>query len=382
MKLNVEGESDPRFAVVEDAFRRNFEDLAEVGAALCIYSEGRPVVDLWGGYKNAARTEPWQRETIVCVYSVTKGVTALCIHMLVDRGLLDLDTPAWEYWPEFGKNGKEAVTPRHILSHTAGLPAFERPISVEEYYDWDLTVSRLAEQRPRWEPGTKFGYQALTFGHMAGELIRRISGKSPGAFLRSEVVEPLGGDFHLGIGAEHDDRIAELIPASSEEQANWGSPDPESLVWKAANNPQVGVPSVSNSSGWRRAEIPGANGHGDARTIARIYGALANKGSIDQVELLSSDCIEQMIQEQVSGVDCVMQLNGRMALGYALSGGWYRATPNPRSFGYPGLGGHMAFGDPDAALGFGYVTNQMKIPADFRDPRVARILDALDSCVN
>ena len=381
MTFKADGDCEDRFASVREAFERNFKDLGEVGAALCIYFQGRPVVDLWGGHKDAAGTQPWQRETIVCVYSVTKGLTALCVHMLVDRGSLTLDTPVAEYWPEFEQHGKETTTPRHILSHTAGLPAFEKPLSVEEYYDWDLVVSRLAEQRPSWEPGTRLGYQPSTFGHLAGELIRRTSGKSPGEFLRSEVVEPLGGDFHLGTGEEHDHRIAELIAAPAEEQANWGAPDPDSLLWKALTNPPVGDPSVSNTPRWRRAELPGANGHGDARTIARIYAALADGGALGQTRLLDSSSVEQMIEEQVSGKDCVMELEGRIALGYALSGGWFRATPSPRSFGYPGLGGHMAFADPDAKLGFAYVANQMKIPADFRDPRVARILDALETCL-
>ncbi len=379
--VRINGESDQRFAPVEDAFQRNFEDLGEVGAALCIYSNGRPVVDLWGGYKDAARAESWERDTIVCVYSVTKGLTALSVHMLVERGLLDLDTPVSEYWPEFAQNGKKAVTPRHILSHTAGLPAFDEPMTVDEYFDWDLVVSRLAQQKPRWEPGTRLGYQPATFGHLAGELIRRVSGKSPGAFLRSEVVEPLGGDFHVGTDEKHDHRVAELLPVTAEEAANWGSPDTESLAWKATSNPDVGIPAVANSVKWRRAELPGANGHGDARTVARTYAALANGGSLDGTRLLSNDAVEQMTQEQVAETDCVLQLEGRIALGYALNGGWFRTTPNPRSFGYPGLGGHMAFADPDAKIGFGYVANQMKIPADFRDPRVGRILDALDGCL-
>ncbi|VUX56239.1 conserved protein of unknown function [uncultured Woeseiaceae bacterium] len=381
MAFNIKGETDASFAAVEEAFSRNFEDQGEVGAALCIYRGDRPVVDLWGGFKNATKTEPWQRDTMVCVYSVSKGVTATCVHMLVDRGLLDLDTPVAEYWPEFAQNGKETVTPRHILSHTAGIPAFEQPMSVEEYLDWDVAVTRLAEQAPRWEPGSCLGYQPGTFGHLAGELIRRVSGKSPGEFLGSEVVQPLGGDFHFGISQEHDHRIAELVPAPPEELANWGAADPDSMVGKALGNPDVGTPSVSNSTGWRRAELPGANGHGDARTVARIYAALANGGTLDGIQLLSSDSLDQAIEEQVAGIDCVMQLEGRMALGYALSGGFFRTTSSPRAFGYPGLGGHMAFADPDAQLGFAYVANQMRIPADFVDPRVGRILDAVDKCL-
>ena len=382
MTVKIEGDCDGRFAAVRGAFERNFQELGEVGASLCIYSRGRPAVDLWGGFRDAGRTQPWQRDTIVCVYSVTKGLTALCAHMLIERGLLELDKPVGKVWPEFAQNGKEAMTLRHILSHTAGLSAFEKAITVDEYYDWDLVVSRLAEQAPLWTPGSQLGYQPATFGHLAGELIRRASGRTPGVFLREEVVEPLGGDFHVGTADEHHHRIADLVAAPSEEQANWGSPDPDSLMYKATSNPpDIGLPSVSNSPGWRRAEIPGANGHGDARTIARIYAALANGGAIDDVRLVNESTVEQMIEEQASGDDRVLGMEGRIALGYQLSGGYFRATPNPRSFGYPGLGGHMAFADPDAGIGFAYTANQMRIPDNFRDPRVARILDALDGCL-
>lgn len=378
--VNINGESDDRFNLVRRAFTQNFADLGEVGAALCVYHNGRRVVDLWGGFKDAARTEPWEGDTLACVYSVSKGITALCVHTLVDRGLIDLDKPVCEYWPEFAQNGKEAVTPRHILSHTAGIPAFERPISLEEYCDWDTAVTRLAEQTPRWEPGTRLGYQPLTYGHLAGELIRRVSGKRPGQFLSSEVTRP-GVDFYFGTEEEHDHRLAELVAAPPEELANMASPDPESLLGKALGNPPVVDPSVANSMAWRRAELPGTNGHTTARAVARIYAALACNGAVDQIELLSSETLAKATEEQVAGVDCVMNLEGRMALGFALSGGFFQTTPSPRAFGYPGAGGHMAFADPDADIGFGYVANQMRIPADYRDPRVSRILAALNECL-
>jgi len=308
-------------------------------------------------------------------------LTALCVHVLVDRGLLDLDAPVGRYWPEFAQHGKEATTARHILSHTAGVPFFEEPISVDEVCNWDLAVSRLAKQVPRWSPGTRLGYHPLTFGHLAGELVRRVSGTSLGSFLRTEVVEPIGGDFHVGTGVEHDARIAALVEPPPEEQANWGGSDADSLLWKATNNPPVGTPAVANSTAFRRAELPGGNGHGDARTVARVYAALANGGSIDGVKLLGADTVGRAIEEQAAGLDCVLQLETRQALGYALSGGWFRATRNPRSFGYLGLGGHMGFADPDAGIGFAYVTNQMRIPEGFHDPRLGRILDALETCL-
>jgi len=381
MSIAIEGMSEEGFGPVTDAFQQNFDDLGEVGAALCVYHRGRPVVDVWGGFKNAARSDHWRRDTIVNVYSVSKGLTALCVHMLVDRGLLDLDTPVREYWPEFGAHGKETVTPRHVLSHTAGLPAFELPMTTDEYYDWNLVTQRLADQATLWEPGTRLGYQPATFGHLAGELFRRASGVRISEFLDAEVVKPLGGSFYFGVPVVHDYRIAEVIATPPEDLVGIVPPDPESLHGKALGNPHHVDVNVANSAGWRRAELPGGNGHGDARTVARIYGALAMGGTLDGVELIGKGALANAIEEQIAGVDCVMNLEGRMALGFALSGGFFQTFRGESAFGYPGLGGHMAFGDPDSGVGFAYVANQMRSPPDYIDPRVTRILAALSDCL-
>jgi CubicO group peptidase (beta-lactamase class C family) len=374
MAVAIAGKSEDRFSPVVEAFNQNFEDLGEVGAALCVYHRGHPVVDVWGGFKDAARTEPWQSDTIVNVYSVSKGITALCVHMLVDRKLLDLDTPVCEYWPEFSKNGKESVTPRHVLSHTAGLPAFELPMTPAEYYDWDLVAKRLANQAPLWEPGTRLGYQPVTYGHLAGELFRRASGRRIAEFLDLEVVKPLGGSFYFGVPAAQDHRIAEVIATPPQELVGVDPPDPDSLLGKALGNPPVVDSTIANSEDWRRAELPGANGHGDARTVAGIYGVLAMGGTLDDVTLIGEEALANATEEQIAGVDCVMNLEGRMALGFALSGGFFQTTPSRNAFGYPGAGGHMGFADPDSGIGFGYVANQMKSPPDYHDPRVTRIL--------
>lgn len=377
----VEGEVDPRFELVKDAFSRNFDDLGEVGAALCIYYQGRPVVDIWGGFKDAARAEPWRSDTIVNVWSVSKGFTTLCVHILVEKGLLDLDTPVHKYWPEFAQNGKERVTPRHILSHTSGLPAFDLPITPEEYYDWDLVTGRLAKQAPLWEPGTRRGYQVKTFGHLAGELIRRVSGSEVSKAVSTEVVEPIGGSFFLGVPEAHDHRVAEVIMAPPQEPEGIDPPDPDSLQARAFNNPSNVKAEIVNSEQWRRAELPGSNGHSDARTIARMYGALAIGGTLDGVRLIGKETLADATKETIAEVDARLNTEGRIALGFALSGGAYQFTPNPRAFGYPGRGGHSGFADPDAGIGFGYVANQMKSPPDYLDPRLTRILGALSQCL-
>ena len=382
--VEVQGHCDPKFRAVKEAFAGNFAVHGEVGAALAVMVDGRMVVDLWGGHADAARTRPWQEDTIVNVYSTTKGMTAICAHRLADQGLLDLDAPVARYWPEFAQAGKETLPVRYLLSHTAGLPAVAEPLPPGSLYDWEVMTSALARQASWWEPGTKHGYHALTYGWLVGEVVRRISGKSPGAYFRDEIAAPLGLDFHIGLGPEHDARTADMI-ADALPQPGEGNPlvdalnDPESMAYKAfANPPDTIIEGGVNTRQWRAAEIPAANGHGNARALARVYGALACGGELDGVRVLSKHAIDRAIEEQAYGPDAVLVgLPMRVGLGFMLTMEEAPLGPNPRSFGHGGLGGSLGFADPDGRVGFGYTMNRMLFPPDLLDPRLPAMINAV-----
>jgi CubicO group peptidase (beta-lactamase class C family) len=356
----IDGTSDPGFAAVRDTFAASFEAGREVGASFAATVDGRTVVDLWGGHADAARSRPWVRDTIVNVFSTTKAMTALCAHILVDRGALDLDAPVAHYWPEFAAAGKEAIPVRMLLSHTAGLAAIGERISLETLYDWDRYVAAIAAQAPWWEPGTANGYHAITFGHLVGELIRRTSGKSVGEFLRDEVTGPLGADFHIGLPASEDGRCGEMIGATAAENAaaGLGVPAPDSLRAKVLGNPAL-RPDLANTSAWRRAEIPAANGHGNARSVARVLSALACGGSVDGIRLLSAESIVRAIEPQAYARDLVLGFKIKWGLGFMLTSEQLPLSPNPRAFGHGGWGGSLGFVDLDARVSWAYVMNKM-----------------------
>jgi CubicO group peptidase (beta-lactamase class C family) len=342
---------------VRDAFAKNFADGLEVGASFAATINGEYVVDIWAGCADAAGTRPWERDTIVNVYSTTKVMTALCTLMLVDRGQLDLDAPVARYWPEFAQAGKEKIPVRYLLSHQSGLAGFVEPTPPEALYDWDRIVNQLAAQRPLWEFGTHSGYHALTFGYLLGEVLRRITGKTLGTFFREEVAEPLGADFHIGLDERHESRVGELIPPPiprAEEQTL----DPNSELGRAMANPPLSAHD-SRDRAWRAAEIPAANGHGNARSVARIGTALACGGELDGVRLLSMATIEKAIEEQCYGEDLVLGTPIRYGLGFGLNSPDMPVSPNPRAFYWGGWGGSAVVMDPDAKLCFAYVMNKM-----------------------
>jgi len=379
--LEVHGVCDSRFRAVKDAFAENFPTYGEVGAAVAVTVDGQPVVDLWAGHADAARTHAWEQDTIVNVYSTTKGMTAICAHRLVDQGRLDLDAPVAKYWPEFAQAGKDELPVRYLLSHRAGLPAVSELLPAGSLYKWDVMTAALAKQEPWWEPGTKHGYHALTFGWLVGEVIRRASGRSVGAYFREEIAEPLGLDFHIGLAPEHDPRTAEMIPAPLPQPG-----EPNLLAEILANpmglrafvpSPDMMDPSRVNTREWRAAEIPSANGHGDARSLARVYGALARGGELDGVRVLSQAAIDQAIVEQSSGIDAVLTLPIRFGLGFILTMPDAPIGPNPRTFGHAGMGGSLGFADPDAKVGFGYAMNKMIATPDLIDPRWPSMIDAI-----
>ncbi|MBT2442009.1 beta-lactamase family protein [Streptomyces sp. ISL-36] len=377
----VEGHHDPRFDAVREAFEENFRRRDELGAALTVQVNGRTVVDLWGGWADAARTRRWERDTPVNVWSTTKGVTALCAHLLADRGLLDLDAPVASYWPEFGAAGKEELPVRHLLSHRAGLAGLREPHALAELYDWEVTTARLAATEPWWEPGTRSGYHAMTYGFLVGEVIRRITGQLPGAFLRDEITGPLDIDFTIGLPAMEAGRVAELVPAttsaSSERAATFAQLEPAARA--ALANPLVGI-AQANSPQWRAAELPAANGHGTARAVAALYGVFAGRGRSGARRVLSEEAAERAREGQGACRDVVLGAgfahDTECALGLWLSGPNASYGPNPRAFGHDGLGGSCGLADPEAGVSLGYVMNRMggRI-AD--DPRKMALIEAV-----
>ena len=364
----------PRFTAVREAFAANFADGREVGASFAATVDGAPVVDLWGGHADAVRTRPWARDTIVNVFSTTKAPTALCAHVLVDRGELDLDAPVAHYWPEFAAHGKASITTRHLLSHTAGLAAIRQPLPSEALYDWQRMTAALADEAPWWEPGDGSGYHALTYGYLVGEVIRRITGQSVGALFREQVAKPLGADFHIGLPVDEHARVADMVPPSAEEAAA-AAIDPESLLGKVMRNPPF-APESANTSAWRTAEIPAANGHGNARSVARILALLACGGSLDGVALLRRQSIERAIVEQCHGTDRVLVFPIRWGLGFMLTSDYLPLGPNPHTFGHGGWGGSLAFADLDARVSWAYVMNKMS-PGTVGDTRAFGLFTAL-----
>ena len=378
----MDGECDRRFERVRNAFAENLERRGEVGAAVAVTVDGRPVVDLWGGHADQSKTRPWKRDTIVNVWSTTKGLTAICAHRLAGEGRLDFEAPVAQYWPEFAQGGKGKIPVKFLLSHRAGLAAIRAPLPNEALFSWEIVTRELARQEPWWEPGTRHGYHAITFGWLVGEVVRRITGKSLGTYFRDEIAQPLGLDAHIGFDASLDPRVAEIIaaPPPAPGQANPMAElmkDPESVTGKALMNPpNTLAPTTTNSRAWRAAEIPGANGHSDARSLARVYGALARGGEVDGVRVMSAAEIVKCYTEQSKGLDAVLQMPMRFSLGFALSMPGAELGPNPRSFGHPGAGGSLGFADPDTKIGFGYVMNQMGSNVTLIDPRATALIDA------
>ncbi|MEO8458280.1 MAG: serine hydrolase domain-containing protein [Chloroflexota bacterium] len=383
---NITGTTDPRFRAVEDAFRENFNRFPELGSALCVYVDGKPVVDIWGGFADAARTRPWERDTVVNVWSTTKGIVAACAHRLADQGKLDLDAPVAKYWPEFAQAGKEKLPVRYLLSHQAGLSALIDPMPIGSMFSWQAMTDALAKQEPWWEPGTKHGYHAFTYGWLVGEVIRRVSGKSVRDYVRDELAVPLGLDFQIGLAESDYARAADcLTDPSPPDPDNFllaSLSDPTSITFKAIMNPpDAMLPGNVNSREWRTAEIPAANGHTTARSVARLYAALSLGGELDGVRLMSRESVARAATEQCYGPDEVIKLPMRWALGFGLSSEGVDIGPNPHAFGHSGFGGSLGLADPDARIGFGYVMNQMLNTNTLGDDRWAPLLEAVYAAV-
>ena len=367
----VQGTCDSRFEAVRELFQKHLDDGADVGASFAATLDGEFVVDLGGGYADEARTRPWQRDTIVNVYSTTKTVTALCALILADRGLIDFYAPVAKYWPEFAQNGKAGIEVRHLMSHSAGVAGWDVPLTVQDQYDWEKVTSLLAAQAPWWEPGTASGYHAATQGFLIGEVMRRVTGKSVGTFLREEVAGPLGADFHIGLAPEHDARVGEMIPPPADPGAL--PIDPRSLAARAIFNPPVDARD-SATDGWRRAQHPAGNGHGNARSVARLHAVLACGGEAFGARLLSREGCDAVFDEQTNGVDMVLGVPLRFGIGFALNSPEFPVGPNPRTCWWSGWGGSIVLIDYDARATVSYVMNSMRegLLLDARAARLAR----------
>lgn len=352
---SVQGFTQDRYAAVRDAFEANLARGADVGASFCATVEGETVVDLWGGFADPARRRPWERDTLVNVYSTTKTMMALVALILADRGELDFDAPVARYWPEFAQAGKDRVKVSHLMSHAAGLSGWKAPLVTEDLYDWEKVTSLLAEQAPYWEPGTQPGYHALTQGYLVGEVVRRITGRTLGTFFREEVAEPLGADFHIGLPASKDARVAELIPP--EPGTGAGDGDQTELQANMSNNPGIDV-SATRTRAWRGAEIPAAGGTGNARAIAEVHAILANGGVARGRRFLSEAGCRKALELQVEGPDLILGDRARYGMGFGLAGGVV-PLPSPNSLYWGGYGGSLAIIDMDARTSFGYAMNRM-----------------------
>ena len=356
----VHGHCDERFAPVREAFAANFAEHGDVGAAVAVTVNGAMTVDLWAGWADVERTRPWQRDTIVNVYSTTKGIVATAAHILADRGLLDLDAPVVAVWPEFAQAGKERIPVRWLLTHQAGLPVIDEELPAGATLDWEMMTGALARQAPVWEPGTATGYHTATYGWLVGEVIRRVSGMSAGAFVRDAVARPLGVDFLIGFGPEEDNRVADMIRAKTQASAFTtllGEPDSLTARSFAVAPPKRGVDV--NHREYRASEQPSGNGHTNARALATIYGALACGGEINGVRLLSAEAARRAGEEQVAGEDVILKMPVRRSLGYMLPITDRGDVRGPNSFGHAGAGGSLGYADPDVRVGFGYTMNQI-----------------------
>jgi CubicO group peptidase (beta-lactamase class C family) len=389
----IRGVCDEGFRPVVEAFAENFRSEDETGAALSIIVGGRTVVDIWGGYRDRERADPWDRETTVCMMSVAKGITGITFNMLVDRGLVDLDAPVARYWPEFAQNGKADILVRWLLDHRAGIPVLTTDkLWPGAMFDREAYVRALAVQEPLWEPGTQAAYHVHNQGYLLGEVMRRITGVTIGPFLRQEVAGPLHAEYHIGgMSEEEQSHVAEVMP-------NMGArlfaakevplPDTADGYKDGAilrplaflQNPDEPWYDTLNSKIWREVEIASGNGHGNGRGVARIYGALV-AGGLDGVQLMSRDSLERMITEQHNQTELLQERPYHQALGVLLnSPGAVHMGPNPRAFGHHGIGGSLGFGDPDAQVGFGYAINKMHAVGD-NGPRARRLVDALYSVI-
>jgi CubicO group peptidase (beta-lactamase class C family) len=354
----IQGTCAGRFEAVRGALARNLDSGEELGASIVVDIDGDVLVDLWGGFRDQARTVPWTEDTITNVWSSTKTITSLAALMLVDRGELDVDAPVARYWPEFAAQGKQDVLVRQVMSHSSGVSGLDQPAVAEDLYDWETATARYAAQSPWWPPGIASGYHALNYGHLVGEVLRRISGKTLKQFVAEEIAGPLGADFQIGAAEADWGRIADVVPPPPL-PFDFAALDPASPSVRTLTGPLVAA-EEANTPGWRRADIGAANGHGNARSVARIMSVLARGGEIDGVRLLDQDTIDIIFREQTNGIDLVLGVPLRFGIGYGLpqrdSMPW---IPPEKICFWGGWGGSVIAMDLGRRMTISYMMNKM-----------------------
>jgi len=378
----ISGYCDDNFTEARNIFEKSISSGFELGGSIAVEVQGKKVIDLWGGYLDHTQSKAWEENTLVNVFSTTKGIAAICLLQLIEKGLLDIEKPVCEYWPEFSVNGKENIPVKYLFCHKAGLCGVREPLESGAFSNWNLITSELAKQEPLWEPGTAHGYHAITYGHLVGELLRRIDGRTIGQYFKEEIAEPLNLDFWIGLPDSEFDRVSDIypskpgplqylfplltklprfmLPGRAKFLLDFG--DTSKPVGAAFNNPPISSNRgmEANTKQWRNAEIPAANGHGTARSIAKLYGILANGGSRDGIHVLSPETIEKGRQTQSDGKDLVLGgMRTRFGLGFMLGTENVSMGPNPNAFGHGGAGGSLGFSDPDNNISLGFVMNQM-----------------------
>ncbi|MCH2621242.1 MAG: beta-lactamase family protein [Acidimicrobiales bacterium] len=367
------GNYDPAFAQVVDAFEKNFEE-GDLGACCAVFVDGQVVVDIWGGIADFEKNTLWGKDTIVNVWSTTKTMAAICTLMLYDRGLIDLESPVYKYWDIFAQNGKENVLISHLLSHSAGLPGFDSPITEDQLFDWDYTCNRLASQATWWEPGSVSGYHPMTQGWLLGEVVRRVDGRTLGNFFREEVAEKIGADFHIGLSEKHFDRVALLDTSAVDGPVVLTDETPHHFVERVEQHGRLGA-KIANSDRWRKSEFPAANGHGNARSVAFIHNLIACNGASDEFELLSPDTVKRIFEIQTDDTDLILGVPIRHGMGFGLRSDLMPISPNENACFWGGWGGSLAVIDVDARMSFAYVMNRMA-PSLQHDMRAGRTLMA------
>jgi CubicO group peptidase (beta-lactamase class C family) len=379
------GTCSAQFDPLRELFATKLESGEDLGASLAVIIDGEMVADFWGGWADEARTTPWAENTITCVFSTTKTMTSLAALVLVDRRELDLDANVAKYWPEFAANGKAAIKVRHLMSHTSGVSGWDQPVTIEDIYDWAKSTAMLAAQAPWWEPGTASGYHAMTYGHLIGEVVRRITGQRLGEFFSAHIAGPLGADFHIGLPPSGFHRVANLVPWPPQ-PAGPTQLDPNGPAFKTFTGPDMSLNiERSRTERWRCADIGATNGHGNARSVARIQSAVACGGEVDGIRLLSPKTINRIFEVQSDGIDRVLGYRVKLGVGYGLP--WPKVlpfVPEGRVCFGAGAGGSLVIADADRRMTIAYVMNKMALPAPgpIATPIAAALVERVYEIVN
>jgi len=374
--MEIHGECDPQFKKVKETFEKLYQEDREIGSCFAVYKDGNPLVDLWGGFQDKDKTKPWQKDNLITVYSTTKGVTAFCIALAMEKGLLKYEEKVSTYWPEFASNGKEDITVGMLMSHQAGICSPETR-NVDDYYNQNLMAEKLAGMTPIWEPGTASGYHSMTFGWLTSELILRLTGKSLGTFFREEVGDRHDVDFFIGLPESEDHRVAELVPFDIVRNENSEQQVELTDAQKSQRN-SAGTLGIQNTKAWRQAEIPSANGQGNAGGLAKLYSLIVPEDN--SLKLLKDDTVNQMTTMQIEGRDLVLAVQVRWGVGFILNKHKVIYGPIEGAFGHSGYGGSCAFGDPENKIGVSYVMNRM-LDNFNADGRSIELINATYDCL-